>query len=39
MSGELVPANPGELLFYQTEDGQTRLQVRVEGETVWLSQR
>lgn len=27
-----------ELLFYQTEDGQTRLQVRLEGETVWLTQ-
>ena len=39
MSGELVPTNPGELLFYQTDDGQTRIQVRVEGETVWLSQR
>ena len=39
MSTELVPTNPGEFLFYQTEDGQTRIQVRVEGETVWLSQR
>jgi len=27
----------GNLIFYQTEDGQTRLQVRLEGETVWLS--
>lgn len=26
-------------LFYQTEDGQTRIDVRVEGETVWLSQK
>jgi len=25
------------LILYQTEDGRTRLQVRVEGETVWLS--
>ena len=39
MSGALVPANPGEFLFYQTDDGQTRIQVRLEGETVWLSQR
>ena len=39
MSGELVPADPGEFLFYQTDDGQTRIQVRVEGETVWLSQK
>ena len=34
----MVPAG-GEFLFYQTEDGQTRLQVRLEGETVWLSQK
>lgn len=28
-----------ELLLYQTEDGQTRVQVRLEDETVWLSQK
>ena len=28
-----------ELLLYQTEDGQTRVQVRLENETVWLSQK
>jgi len=28
-----------EFLFYQSKDGRTRLQVRMEGETVWLSQR
>ena len=27
-----------EFIFYQTEDNQTRLQVRLEGETVWLAQ-
>nr|WP_287413375.1 virulence RhuM family protein [Pseudodesulfovibrio sp.] len=27
-----------ELLLYQTEDGQTRIDVRLEEETVWLSQ-
>lgn len=26
-----------DLIFYQTEDGRTSLQVRLEGETVWLS--
>lgn len=32
------PAAPGgEFLLYQTEDGRTRLQVRVQDETVWLS--
>ena len=27
----------GEFLFYQTDDGQTRLQVRLDADTVWLS--
>ncbi|KAF0178388.1 MAG: virulence protein [Limisphaerales bacterium] len=39
MSG-LIPSAPapgGEFLFYQTDDGRTRLQVRLEAETVWLS--
>ena len=39
MSG-LIPKSPvpgGEFLFYQTDDGRTRLQVRVRDETVWLS--
>ena len=27
-----------ELILYSSEDGQTRLQLRVEGESVWLSQ-
>jgi hypothetical protein len=39
MSDQLVPLNPGEFLLYQTEDGRTRIQVRVEGETVWLAQK
>ena len=37
---DLIPNSPtpgGEFLFYQTEDGRTRLQVRVQQETVWLS--
>lgn len=28
-----------EIVLYQTEDGQTQLQVRFGEETVWLSQR
>ncbi|OFW12745.1 MAG: hypothetical protein A3F70_08040 [Acidobacteria bacterium RIFCSPLOWO2_12_FULL_67_14] len=39
MANDLTPSDPGEFLFYQTEDGRTRLHVRMEGETVWLSQR
>jgi hypothetical protein len=36
-----LPANQprSELLIYQTEDGKTRLQVRLEDETVWLTQK
>jgi hypothetical protein len=30
---------PTAFIFYQTEDKQTRLIVRTEGETVWLSQK
>lgn len=29
--------NNSELLIYQTEDGQTKIDVRMENETVWLS--
>jgi hypothetical protein len=28
-----------ELILYQTEDGKARISVRIEGETVWLSQK
>lgn len=30
--------NSTEFLLYQTDDGETRLEVRLEGETVWLTQ-
>lgn len=30
--------NNTEILIYQTEDGQTKVDVRIEDETVWLSQ-
>ena len=39
MAGELVSGNPGEFLLYQTEDGRTRVEVRMEQETVWLTQK
>ena len=29
--------NPSEILMYQTEDGQSRIEVRLTDETVWLS--
>jgi len=39
MAGDLVPGGSGEFILYQAADGTTRIQVRVENETVWLSQR
>lgn len=32
-----APQNPGEFLLYRSEDGRTRLEVRMTGDTVWLS--
>ena len=31
------PAGKSEVILYQTEDGQSRIEVRLENETVWLS--
>ena len=42
MSKNLPPPAPdpsGEVILYQAEDGATRIEVRLEGETVWLSQK
>lgn len=33
-----LPASRLSLILYQTEDGQTRIQCRFEGESMWLSQ-
>ncbi|MBF0134211.1 MAG: virulence RhuM family protein [Magnetococcales bacterium] len=39
MNSDRTSAPPaGEILLYQTEDGRTRLQVLMAGETLWLSQ-
>ena len=32
------PVTSTQILLYQTEDGRSRIEVRLEGETVWLSQ-
>ena len=32
------PPTSSELVFYQGEDGRSRIQVRLEGGTVWLTQ-
>ena len=39
MSQDQESLEPTEILLYQTEDGQTRLEVRVQDETVWLTQK
>ena len=36
---ESEPKSKSELILYQTEDGRTRLEVRLENETVWLTQK
>ena len=33
------PDEPSQFILYQTEDGQTRVEVRFFAETVWLSQK
>jgi hypothetical protein len=38
-TGDEPPSGPSELILYTTPDHQTRIEVRLEGETVWLSQR
>ena len=39
MSQDQQALVPTGILLYQTEDGQTRIEVRVEDETVWLTQK
>ena len=34
-----APEDSGEFLLYQTEDGETRIEVRMAEDTIWLSQR
>lgn len=37
MNGELAPSH-GQFLVYEAEDGKIKIDVRFEGETVWLTQ-
>jgi len=34
-----APGNSGEFLLFQTDDGRTRIEVRLEDQTLWLTQR
>jgi hypothetical protein len=38
-NGKLPAPGGSEILIYQSEDGRSRIQVRLAGETVWLTQR
>lgn len=38
MDGRQAKPENTELVIYQTEDGHTRIDVRMENETVWLTQ-
>src|SRR5436190_338505 len=33
-----APHGGGEIILYKTQDGQTRIDVRLDGQTVWLTQ-
>ncbi len=41
MADELTPADfpQGELLFYVSKDGKVKMEIRVEDETIWMSQQ
>lgn len=36
---ELTPNNTSQFIIYQTEGGHTKIEVRLENETVWLTQK
>ena len=35
----MKPEPKSEIILYQTEDNRTRIEVRLENETVWLTQK
>lgn len=39
MRNDNLSENNSEIILYQSEDGQTRIEVRLENESVWLTQR
>ena len=38
MSGNDLAPRGGNILIYQSEGGQTKIEVRLEGQTLWLNQ-
>lgn len=39
MADKIGTAEYGEILIYQTDDGQTNIEVKIEDDTVWLTQQ
>jgi len=39
MAENLPEKSNSQILIYQTEGGQTKIEVRLENETVWLTQK
>ena len=39
MAEEIGTDEYGEILIYQTDDGQTNIEVKIEDDTVWLTQQ
>jgi hypothetical protein len=37
--GKSLPSDKGQFLVYEAIDGQVKIDVRLEGETVWLTQQ
>ena len=38
MSGAQGAPGPGDILLYQSEDGRARVEIRLDGDTLWLTQ-
>ena len=39
MADKIGTDEHGEILIYQTDDGQTNIEVKIEDDTVWLTQQ
>jgi hypothetical protein len=38
-TGDSAPAPAGQMLIYQAEDGRLKIEARLDGETLWLTQQ
>ena len=39
MTDKIQEKGDSQILIYQTESGKTKIEVRLEGETLWLTQK